>query len=1318
MQPGWVLRGEELSMSARRFSPAALVAVCAAVAVLGVLAVGVGSASAAFTGYSFVGSFGPGGVSTGSFASVESVAVEQSTGDVLVLDAGTGSLYRFNAAGEPAEFPFVKADVLEGVGGAGEGLSEIAVDNSTGPAQGDIYIANEGALLIYSEAGEKLGELTEAAGAPWGIPCGVTVDAAGDVYVGLAGFPGGVNKYVPKANPVGDGDYVSSLSGIPLSCGFAAGTEGDVYGAGFPAFGGPTGVERYASSQFNTEGRTAAGTSVDGAGSTLASDPLSGDVFVDEHVEGGKAGQVAYYGSAAAGSPRLEAFGGAGEPGELTGGSYGVAVNDATGTVYASQGGGMVDVFAAKIVPDVVTGPAPRLVGGAVTLTGTVDPDGTTLTSCEFEYGTEAGTYPNKAECSPEKALITGSAPVAVTAHVTGLQTGVLYHFRLSVGNAEGEGHGQDQLVRVPPIVESESVLGVTAGSATLQAQVNPAGTSTTYHFEYDTSPYDTSAAHGVSIPVTIASIGSGITGVLVSVHVQGLAPGTVYHYRVVAGNEVQTSDGRDEVFTTQQVGGESGLPDGRQFELVSPPSKHGGEVLGLTAFDEGAIAQASEAGDAVTYLSFVPFEADAPANGVGEQYLSTRGVDGWTTRSISAPIGGVIFPAPGAGSEYKAFSADLSRGIDDPLEFGKGGEGANGERHLSPEQPENFKDIFLWDQGVAGFQPLVTKAAPGTKGVKVTGEVQFVGGSPDLEHVIFSSELALTANAQRNRGAYGSNLYEWADGAFRLVNVLPDGKTTVEESGNGAGLGFGAGVDTRNAVSIDGSRVIWSSYSVSHNLHIYESDMVTGKGVQVDAPQGGSAVASNEGETAVFDTASVDGSGVFFTSDAPLTSDAQTGRGQQGGSPAGDDLYEYDVSTGTLVDLTVDLHPVTDRTCSFLHSGPLYEYEEFCGADVQGVVGASEDGSYVYVVANGVLAAGASTGDCNYALEAAEARIATCNLYVLHFDGSSWTTRFVARVSGEDRSDWEGATGDIARSTARVSPDGRYLAFVSLASLTGYDNRDAVSDQPDTEVYLYDAGSGRLVCVSCNPTGERPTGQLDQYGASESIMDPERAWSEDPGHWLSGMLPGWDAASNGGGALHQPRYLSSEGRLFFDSTEALVPQDTNGRVDVYEFEPDGVGSCGSGGGCVYLVSGGTGSGDSTFVDATPSGSDVFFVSASQLVSQDTDNARDMYDARACAASSPCFPVASVVPPACVSADACRPGATPQPPIFGAPASATFAGPGNPAPAVSKPAVQKGKPKAKAKSKAKGKTRKRRARKRRRRAGRSRVRKGVRGGRR
>ena len=75
-------------------------------------------------------------------------------------------------------------------------------------------------------------------------------------------------------------------------------------------------------------------------------------------------------------------------------------------------------------------------------------------------------------------------------------------------------------------------------------------------------------------------------------------------------------------------------------------------------------------------------------------------------------------------------------------------------------------------------------------------------------------------------------------------------------------------------------------------------------------------------------------------------------------------------------------------------------------------------------------------------------------------------------------------------------------------------------------------------------------------------------------------------------------RALFDSGRLFFDSADALVPQDTNGNTDVYEFEPAGVGGCTPAsttfntatGGCVGLISSGVASGPSEFLDASATG--------------------------------------------------------------------------------------------------------------------------------
>src|SRR6202040_2045976 len=132
-----------------------------------------------------------------------------------------------------------------------------------------------------------------------------------------------------------------------------------------------------------------------------------------------------------------------------------------------------------------------------------------------------------------------------------------------------------------------------------------------------------------------------------------------------------------------------------------------------------------------------------------------------------------------------------------------------------------------------------------------------------------------------------------------------------------------------------------------------------------------------------------------------------------------------------------------------------------------------------------------------------------------------------------------------------------------------------------------------------------------------------------------------------------QQRYLLDDGRLFFQSEDALLPQASNGTRNIYEYEPDEVGDCRSAGGCVRLISSGTSSVKSYFVDASASGRDVFFITRQQLTPQDGDEGLDLYDARVEGG----FSIA--VPPPC-GGEACRPPVTPAPAIYGAPPSVTF----------------------------------------------------------
>jgi hypothetical protein len=169
-------------------------------------------------------------------------------------------------------------------------------------------------------------------------------------------------------------------------------------------------------------------------------------------------------------------------------------------------------------------------------------------------------------------------------------------------------------------------------------------------------------------------------------------------------------------------------------------------------------------------------------------------------------------------------------------------------------------------------------------------------------------------------------------------------------------------------------------------------------------------------------------------------------------------------------------------------------------------------------------------------------------------------------------------------------------------------------------QVYRYDVAAGELACLSCPPAGVPPSGDAhlstDEYVTNRTPLDS--------------------------------RGVSEDGRrVFFDSPDALVPGDVNGRRDVYEWEA----------GRVFLVSGGSGLRDSYFLDNSASGGDVFFTTSDGLVAADTDGGYDVYDARVGGLGEP---------PSLVGCSGDCQGEPSTAPVFGVPVSAAFSGPGNP----------------------------------------------------
>jgi hypothetical protein len=798
------------------------------------------------------------------------------------------------------------------------------------------------------------------------------------------------------------------------------------------------------------------------------------------------------------------------------------------------------------------------------------------------------------------------------------------------------------------PTIESESVSDLTATSATLHAGIDPTGTDTSYHFELcqDSACKDIPAAPGVDI-------GSGEATVSVSQPVTGLAANTIYSYRVIAtfGGGASTVLGAVQTFTTRTEGANVQLPDGRAWEMVSSPGKSGAGLESIPG--EGGMIRSSEDGSALTYISLAPDEPEPEGNRVPTfvQVLAKRGPNGegvtqWSSKDITLPGENASGAITGNGKqEYRAFSPDLGLSIVEPL-----GLSQQAEPRLSPEDTE--RTIYTRKtEGCAAppsscYTPIVNagNVAPGTKfgGKEGTKKgVEFVNATPDLSHVVFVFGFGpLTAEAARPEG---TNLYEWANGQLQLVNVLPPEvpDDAPELGGNHV---------YRNAIANDGSRVIFTVGS-----HLYVRNMLAGETQQVDAPQ----IEAFTAAQAVYQTASGDGSKIFFTDEAKLTANSSASNL----IPKASDLYEFDAETGKVTDLSADP--------SFKATGE--------HAAVQGLLpGVSEDGSAVYFVANGVLTKvpnsrgeTAQPGHCVARIEAENAASgASCNLYVKHGASESEAPTFIGRLSQEDIPDWDNSNGNLEWVTSKVSASGRYFAFMSNRPLTGYDNRDtnpAAHEARDEEVFLYDdqAGGGdALTCVSCNPDGSRPAGTFDGGEGSTDeglglLVDRKLTWE---GRWLAGALPGWTGTTRDT-AIYQSRYLNDSGRLFFNSPESLSQADTNGKFDVYEYEPEGLGSCGSEGGCSALISSGSSTHESAFLDASVSGDDVFFLTAATLVTSDHDKNFDVYDARVCG-SAGCVVAPETTTTSCNSIDECRPS-IPSIPSFPAPSGTTTPSGGN-----------------------------------------------------
>jgi hypothetical protein len=638
-------------------------------------------------------------------------------------------------------------------------------------------------------------------------------------------------------------------------------------------------------------------------------------------------------------------------------------------------------------------------------------------------------------------------------------------------------------------------------------------------------------------------------------------------------------------------------LPEGRVYEMVSPPFKGGYGVGDIS----GRIKAVAPDGESVAFNSVGVF-AGAPCACGLFNYVARRGVSGWSTAPMMPPA--ALLPST-------VSAQDVSPSLGSTVVLGEPGPNRGWASHLDTETEFLLHDtsapdtVSNWERAVMPIKSLELGTPPG---------LNYHGASANLCHFVASTQgQAFLPEAV---GALGDIFYEADRGcgggsqSLRLLGVKnslgPSGEPELLSRSCPSVLGTNESTNKNtlfNAISADGREVFFaggigaSGICAGPQLFLRLGGVRT---LEVSKPvseaqacgevvpcPGAASRASGD-----FVGASEDGSVVFFTTAAPLEPATDMDKAN--------DLYMARIGCPSSEEKCEVARREVTSLVQVSHDAAVGE-----AAEMQGVVRVAPDGSRVYFVARGVLGVGPGV-EGRAPVKGAD------NLYV--YNGVSGKTLFISDlcsgpglsgavedsrcpsnlnegtpaqgVAINDRSLWFGNVGEA--QTAGL--DGRFLVFSSYGQLLG-DDTDAARD-----VYRYDAETGSLSRVSVGEGGNDANGN--------SVFDATIA----PGGQGGSVAVQYEMGS---------RAISEDGsRIVFTTAEPLSSGAVNGLANVYEWHQQ----AGEGEGTVSLISSGSaeqseGVGPGSVV-ISPSGNDIFFVTSQGLVPQDTDGAVDVYDAR------------------------------------------------------------------------------------------------------
>jgi hypothetical protein len=201
-------------------------------------------------------------------------------------------------------------------------------------------------------------------------------------------------------------------------------------------------------------------------------------------------------------------------------------------------------VAQAAATPTVRTGGVTKITTTTAVLHGTVNAHGVS-TDFTFNYG----PTPSYGSVSLAASAGTGIHAVSVKERITGLQPGTIYHYQIAGVSAAGASTGADGTFTTaghpPSAVTTGPPDAVYKEQATLTGSIDPNGVATTWAIQYGTT-----TAYGLqTFPQVLAA---GTAAVPVAVTIKGIAPATLFHYRLVAYHGATVTYGADATFFTQ----------------------------------------------------------------------------------------------------------------------------------------------------------------------------------------------------------------------------------------------------------------------------------------------------------------------------------------------------------------------------------------------------------------------------------------------------------------------------------------------------------------------------------------------------------------------------------------------------------------------------------------------------------------------------------------------------------------------------------------------------------------------------------------------